>query len=566
MGGKHKEKKYSGRFPDLKGRSDPERSGWGLIWGILAAGILVGLLVTPAMAGDPIADFTMNPSSGWGRAPLTVYFTDTSLGNRDSWWWDFGDGGTSTLQNPVHEYKFAGTYRVTLTITWYVLPPITSTTYDTVMVYDPTLSLYPYSGRAGTPVTATGRSFSLLGAKIPYTTILFNGIAVASNVPMTRSGNYGSFTTTFTVPAGTAPGTYTVRAIGPLDTVDETFTVTNLAPRARIDADPLSGSTPLTVHFSGIRSSDEDGSISSYQWDFGDKGSATGPTVDHTYTRSGDYRARLTVIDNQGASGTAEVTISLENIPPVAEARASPTSGSDPLLVNFDGSQSYDPDGTIVSYYWTFGDGSWDRSANARHQYQSPQSYTAVLTVTDDKGLTGKDEVRITVGNKAPVADISVSPEKGSAPLTVTFDGSRSYDPDDTGLAFSWDFGDGSSGRGMVVTHTYREVGRYRVQLSVTDPHESTGRASETVEVVQPFPLWAPAIGVIGGVIVLKLYIDRPKVYGPGQSMPEDCRYPEPHPDYDVHCGVECKTGKDQGLPDVSVEVRSGILEKEEKR
>jgi PKD repeat protein len=63
----------------------------------------------------PVADFTGNPTSG--EAPLTVSFTDQSSNSPTSWSWDFGDGGTSTAQNPSHQYGSAGTYTVSLTAT-----------------------------------------------------------------------------------------------------------------------------------------------------------------------------------------------------------------------------------------------------------------------------------------------------------------------------------------------------------------------------------------------------------------------------------------------------------------
>jgi PKD repeat protein len=517
----------------------------------------------------PVAGFTMNPQSSMGVVPLTVSFTDRSTGDPSAWLWNFGDGQASSSRNPSHTYTSPGKYTFTLTTS---NAAGSSTTGGTVTVIPkPVLTLSPSSGRAGTQVTVTGSSFNLYGVEFPSATLSFNGVMITGNVPMTRSGNLaskqsvplGSFTTSFTVPAGTPPGTYTVRAVGPLDSATASFTVVNTPPEARIDALPRSGQGPLPVHFSGTRSYDEDGSITSYQWDFGDGSSATGVEVDHTYTRSGDYRARLTVTDDQGASGTSYVTISLENIPPVAVARANPTSGSDPLTVNFDGSQSYDPDGTIVSYHWDFGDGYWERTTRASHQYRSPQSYTAVLTVTDDKRMEGKAEVVITVGNKPPVAAIAVSPQKGTAPLTVTLDGSQSSDPDDADLSFSWDFGDGARGGGRVVTHTYEREGTFQVSLEVTDPHGATGRASATVTVVRAFPLWPVVIGGLGAVAGVGIYRGWPRVKGPGDCLPEDCKYPEPSVRCDVRSGVECELGDTSGLPDFSVDIRSGIWKEE---
>jgi PKD repeat protein len=65
------------------------------------------------MQYQPVANFTANPTSGY--KPLTVTFTDNSTGSPTSWSWSFGDGNTSTVQNPQHEYVSAGNFTVNLT-------------------------------------------------------------------------------------------------------------------------------------------------------------------------------------------------------------------------------------------------------------------------------------------------------------------------------------------------------------------------------------------------------------------------------------------------------------------
>ena len=201
-----------------------------------------------------------------------------------------------------------------------------------------------------------------------------------------------------------------------------------------------------------------------------------GQLVEHTYTRPDRYRATLTVTDNQGATDTAFVLIDVDNSAPVAVASADPESGSDPLMVAFDGSQSKDPDGTIRSYHWDFGDGGGGDISRTSHEYRTPGTYQAVLTVTDDNGKTGQDEVQITVGNEVPVARIMVTPLEGSAPLPVGLDGSLSSDRDDNNLTFSWDYGDGILGTGRALAHTYQKEGTYQVLLQVADPHGATGQ------------------------------------------------------------------------------------------
>ena len=523
---------------------------------------------TFTVGSPPDAGFLMSPSSGMGKAPLTMHFTDTSTGNPYSWKWAFGDGSTSSQQNPVHNYPSTGTYTITLTVS---NAAGSNSESRSVTAYIPALVLSPSSGKAGTKVTVTGNSFCLYAVQLPQATISFDGLTAPVSVPITPNGNLGSFATSFTVPAGTAKKSYVIRAEGPHDSAESTFTVTSTAPHALIDASPQSGETPLSVHFIGTRSYDEDGSIGSYQWDFSDGTSATGGTTDHRFTRSGEYHVVLTVTDNDQQSGTESVTITAENAPPVAEARASPTSGSAPLTVNFDGSQSYDPDGTIESYHWDFGDGSREQTANASHQYQNLQSYTAVLTVTDDKKTSDTDEILITVGNEPPVAVLSVRPGKGPKPLLVTFDGSQSNDPENTSLNFTWEFGDGGSGSGITAAHTYEKEGTYLISLLVTDPYGASARAETTVEVETPFPWEIPvlAIVILGGGMISWHYLRRPGQTVPPEQLPPDWRFPESGVHVDIKSGIEHPVGFDRTkgqLPDISVDVRSGIWKEEDDR
>ena len=97
---------------------------------------------------------------------------------------------------------------------------------------------------------------------------------------------------------------------------DGNFPPANQPPVARISASPLSGQAPLAVAFSGSASSDSDGTIASYAWSFGDGASATGVTASHAYNVAGTYTAKLTVTDNQGATGSATISIIVSAAPP----------------------------------------------------------------------------------------------------------------------------------------------------------------------------------------------------------------------------------------------------------
>jgi PKD repeat protein len=174
----------------------------------------------------------------------------------------------------------------------------------------------------------------------------------------------------------------------------------NQAPLAHASATPSTGTAPLPVSFDGSTSTDADGSIVSYAWNFGDgsTGTGSGATVTHTCAAAATYTASLTVTDNAGATGSTSVNVTVSNPPnqaPVASMSATPTSGMAPLAVNFDGSASHDPDGSIASYAWTFGDGSSASGAIVAHTYSAAGNYNAQLKVTDKLGATATTSVAI---------------------------------------------------------------------------------------------------------------------------------------------------------------------------
>ena len=176
---------------------------------------------------------------------------------------------------------------------------------------------------------------------------------------------------------------------------------TNQSPTASFTANPTSGVAPLEVSFNASNSSDSDGTIVSYAWDFKDGYTGNGVTVNHTFNSTGSYNVLLTVIDNEGAtdSTTKNITITetLSNQSPTASFTATPTSGVAPLTVSFNASSSSDSDGTIVSYAWDFKDGYTGNGVTVNHTFNSTGSYNVGLTVTDDKGATDSATKTITV-------------------------------------------------------------------------------------------------------------------------------------------------------------------------
>ena len=217
-------------------------------------------------------------------------------------------------------------------------------------------------------------------------------------------GNKSSFGDTSV--SATAPNPDNVAVFAAQRSADNALTV-------MIICKYLSGSTPVSVNLANFSGS---GAAQVYQL-----------TSANAITRLAD----LTLSGSAAAITVPAQSVTLlvlpsgsPNTPPVAAAGAAPTTGIAPLAVAFNSSGSGDPDGSIVAYSWTFGDGSTGSGAAPSHTYATPGSYTAVLTVTDNRGATATGSVAIVVTTdpdiiKAPSA-LSASGAKGKATLNWT--------------------------------------------------------------------------------------------------------------------------------------------------
>jgi PKD repeat protein len=156
------------------------------------------------------------------------------------------------------------------------------------------------------------------------------------------------------------------------------------------------------------------------------------------------------------------------NHPPVADPNG-PYTGTEGVPIAYDGNGSYDTDGTIVSYLWTFGDGNNATGVTPTHIYAQDGTYNVTLTVTDNDGATDTSITTATIADTEPIADFSATPTSGQESLTVTFsDNSTSYDGIE---AWDWDFdNDGVTDSNVQnPTHVYAEEGVYTVSLKANE-------------------------------------------------------------------------------------------------
>ncbi|MDY0392376.1 MAG: PKD domain-containing protein [Candidatus Bipolaricaulis sp.] len=191
------------------------------------------------------------------------------------------------------------------------------------------------------------------------------------------------------------------------------------------------------------------------------------------------------------AEASAPFTIVLPtNQPPTASFTFSPTNPLVNQWITFDGRASSDPDGTITSWAWDFGDGATGTGSQIQKRYSSGGTYTVALTVTDNRGATATTTRTVVVGtpNQPPTASFTFSPPNPDPGENVTFNAAASSDPDGTITAYSWNFGDGTTGTGVNITKAYTSAGTYVVTLTVTDNLGATGTTTRTIQVGTPPP------------------------------------------------------------------------------
>lgn len=261
---------------------------------------------------------------------------------------------------------------------------------------------------------------------------------------------------------------------------------------AAIAENPSQGTIPFSPIFDGSRSS---GTIASYEWSFGDGSTGAGMFTGHTYELSGNYIATLTVYDTVGNSSQSNMILTATETPviptpPTAIISSSTAIGEAPLLVQFDGNSSTPSHSPIISYSWDFGDGSVAEGVNVSHNYTEAGNYQAVLTVTNEIGLSSQADTPVIIGeppplaNEPPKAVLTLSELQGKAPITITFSAAGSTDSDGTIADYLWNFGDGSSATGVTVEHSYTEAADYTVTLQVRDDGGETGSASTLITVL----------------------------------------------------------------------------------
>jgi PKD repeat protein len=428
--------------------------------------------------GKPVAEFTADQRVG--TAPLTVKFTDLSTGNPISWAWNFGDGTTSTEQNPTHVYRLEGTYDVSLTVT---------NSYGTDTETKTGLTETCISGVSGYIVVGRAPAADFSGNPVsgsPPLTVAFTDKSTGAT-PLTYLWDFGDGgTSTSSNPTHTyaANGAYavTLTVTNSFGTDSETkaeYIRVGAGPVADFGATPVGGNLPLAVTFKDMSA----GNPTSWRWDFGDGGASIDRNPSHTYAKAGTYAVKLTVANAFGTSTKIRAGYITTGMPPTADFTSGARSGVVPLAVSFTDASK----GTPTTWAWNFGDGGTSTTRNPTHTYTTVGTYTVTLTVKNAYGSDSETKAGYVSAMGKPKADFTADERRGVEPFTVKFTDLSTGNP----TSWSWDFGDGTTSIEQNPTHVYQKEGSYDVTLTVsnsygTDTEAKTGASAPVATLATP--------------------------------------------------------------------------------
>ncbi len=426
----------------------------------------------------PNASFTASPLVAC-TAPLNVNFTNTSASSGPTTYaWNFGNGNTSTTQNPTTTYTVAGSYSVSLIVNQ-------GGCVDTVLVPNQIVIQNINVSFAATPtVVCTGQPITFTNTSVPSAT--------------TANWNFGDGNTSTGISpvyTYTAAGTYTV-ALSSADanscSGNSTGIVTvNQTPVAAFSADTMVAcSTPFPVTFTNTSTG-----ATTYSWNFGDGNNSASTNPLHVYTAPGTYTVTLHATNSTGTCTDSIVKNSFIIIsPPVANFTALPDSGCIPLTVTFTSgsTSSIDP---ITTYSWTYGDGNSGTTGvpTSNNTYTTVGVFTSTLVVQTTNGCRDTFVCNSCVKTGIqPTANFIIASDTVCYGMIVNF-----TDSSLNATGWHYIFGDGASSNLPNSTHVYGDTGTYQVKLVVYNNGCSDTSVIKKVVILPPKAVFTYSLSCI---------------------------------------------------------------------
>lgn len=390
-----------------------------------------------------------------GKAPLTVTFTDKSTGDPEAWSWDFGDGQTSTEQNPVHTFTSGGTYDVVLKVT-------------KGEESDSSTGIINVGGVPVTDFVADKTSVNT------YEVIKFTD--KTKNNPTYWKWNFGDGTESMDKnpqKSYRVKGIYTVTLTtrnndGKDTEVKKDYINVGMAPIANF----ISSMTTYqnVPSRNAVRFIDKsENHPTSWKWDFGDGQTSTEQNPRHVYAGEGSYTVSLTAINAFGDDTMVKTDLISIGKGPRVDFKADKTVTGVDRYIRFTDLSSNNP----TTWVWDFGDGTTARGQNPDHAYRATGTYDVTLTASNEYttgSLTKKQYITVL---DLPRVNFYADRTKGQAPFSVKFTDTTKGNP----ISWAWDFGDKGTSTEQNPTHVYTENGVFTVSLTAKN---SNGEDSET--------------------------------------------------------------------------------------
>ncbi|HEC77414.1 MAG TPA: PKD domain-containing protein [Thermoplasmatales archaeon] len=270
--------------------------------------------------------------------------------------------------------------------------------------------------------------------------------------------------------------------------VSRSIYVSNVLPHVDFSWNPLRPTINDYIQFMD-NSSDEDGYIVNYTWNFGDGNISHEKNPVHKYNKNGIYNVTLTVVDDDLEKKSISNFVEIVNLPPVSIFYYFINN----LTLKVDASLSYDLDGEIVKYEWRWNEKDvWHSGEKIeKHEYSKEGNYTVYLRVSDDYDSSNTTSVNIQVkmgtSNMAPKADFIFEP---GLPTDIDYIQFMDNSSDEDGyiVNYTWNFGDGNISHEKNPVHKYNKNGVYNVELYVKDNKNATSLIKKVVVVLNVLP------------------------------------------------------------------------------
>lgn len=428
-------------------------------------------------SAPPVIDDLHVPEQGYvGVAiPFSATFSDPE-GDDLHILWDFGNGAGSNNATPTATYSEAGTYTVSLQLFDGASNVRRETQIEILANGAPefaTLSI-PTQGRMFNAVTFAATVSDPDGDPVTVTWELGDGVVVEGETVNHTYQTAG--TRNIKVTARDDKGAETVR-------VGNLSIVSTLPPEIYSIHVPPSGSVGRPVTF-WVGAGDYNHNINQMRWTFGDGSGGTGYRVSHTYTAAGTYPITLRVVDSSNLTTRYDGSIEIgDNGAPIIHF----VNGPDALAQNAAGSFAVvaeDPDGDNLTLTWDMGDGTSLAGASVTHGYTAAGEKTITVTARDPRGAsTQATKTLLVADNNAPeIQDVQLAAVRSK---NHYFDFAVSaVDADGDALSFHWDFGNGQTADSTSGRLMPRDIGIYRVVVTVTDSRGAATQHGQWLEIV----------------------------------------------------------------------------------